>query len=350
MAATNYYTHNGIVIGESTGGVHTSYGPDALGSVVATYAAGAPQNAYLRAPYGTQIQKTGTAADPKFGWNGAWAYRNTGRNYAGFYVMMRHYDFLTGQWTTVDPLWPVETAFVYAHLNPTTRSDPSGQTTAGAQMQSRGKNNGQYLYGLAGTFHLPLLCEVPPAAYINIWVSFVLPNSTQTLVDAGVSYAAVHNNTPCSYGRMCWALIMKDAHSEIGPIELTGILGGSAVGFNLIQNSDRSIVFQSGSYPPLVKYFDAMPRAMRLSVGGQYFGPSIQLSTAGISVIGAYLDVGYGQNLPSPMTSVQDGMFAPYTSNPDLDVHWPATSVSPFETSFGQPETLCGQYLFPPFW
>ncbi len=67
MATTNYYTVDGMILGESTNGVHTSYGPDALGSVVATYADGAPQNTYLRAPYGTQIQKTGTAADPQFG-------------------------------------------------------------------------------------------------------------------------------------------------------------------------------------------------------------------------------------------------------------------------------------------
>jgi hypothetical protein len=92
MAVTKYYTHNGMVIGESTGGVHTSYGPDALGSVVATYAGGSPQNAYVRAPYGTQIQKTGTAPDPKFGWNGSSGYRNNARNYSAFYVRARDYD------------------------------------------------------------------------------------------------------------------------------------------------------------------------------------------------------------------------------------------------------------------
>ncbi len=126
MATTNYYTVDGMILGESTSGVHTSYGPDALGSVIATYAAGAPQNSYLWAPYGTRIQKTGSASDPSFGWNGSSGYRNTGRNYAGLYVRRRPYDYSTGQWVSADPTWPSQRAYTYSLLSPATISDPSG--------------------------------------------------------------------------------------------------------------------------------------------------------------------------------------------------------------------------------
>lgn len=114
MAVTNYYTVNGRIRGESTGGVRTTYGVDALGSVTGTYDQnGNPQNTYLWAPYGTLIKKTGSASDPKFGWNGSSGYRSTSRNYSGFYVRARHYDFSTGQWSTIDAMWPQQLSYAY---------------------------------------------------------------------------------------------------------------------------------------------------------------------------------------------------------------------------------------------
>ena len=81
MAVTNYYTVNDKIRGEGTAaGGFRPYGHDALGTVVATYdSTGALQNTYRNAPYGTQVAKTGTAADPRFLYNGGSGYRTTGR-------------------------------------------------------------------------------------------------------------------------------------------------------------------------------------------------------------------------------------------------------------------------------
>jgi len=126
MAVTKYYTYNGLVIGESTDGTHTSYGPDASGSVVATYAGGVPQNSYLWLPYGTLALRSGAAADPKFGWHGSSGYRSGSGSYSGFYVRTRHYDLTTGQWNSVDPLWPSQRPYAYANSSPASVGDPSG--------------------------------------------------------------------------------------------------------------------------------------------------------------------------------------------------------------------------------
>ena len=110
MASTNYYTVNGSIVAEEAVGSTglRTYGCDALGSVVATYDdTGSTQNTYRYKPYGTQLAKTGTAADPSFTSVGSLGYRFTDRAYVEQYVRVRHYDaFLGGQWTTTDPLWP----------------------------------------------------------------------------------------------------------------------------------------------------------------------------------------------------------------------------------------------------
>ena len=129
MAVTNYYTVNGKIRGEGTAaGGFRPYGHDALGSVVATYdSTGALQNTYRNAPYGTQVAKTGTAADPRLPYNGGSGYRTTGRNYSPYYVRKRHFDNKTAQWTTVDSMWPVQRPYGYSSSNPALLKDPTGQ-------------------------------------------------------------------------------------------------------------------------------------------------------------------------------------------------------------------------------
>ena len=129
MAVTNYYTVNGQIIGEGTAaGGYRPYGHDALGSVVATYdSTGSLENTYRNAPYGTQVEKTGTAADPCFLYNGGSGYRTTGRSYSPYYVRARHLDNETAQWTTVDALWPLQLPYLYAMASPATRTDLSGR-------------------------------------------------------------------------------------------------------------------------------------------------------------------------------------------------------------------------------
>ena len=71
MAVTNYYTVNGSIIEESTNGVRTDYLMDALGSVTGTVNSSAQViNTYRYKPFGDLLSKTGTGADPAFGWVG----------------------------------------------------------------------------------------------------------------------------------------------------------------------------------------------------------------------------------------------------------------------------------------
>jgi hypothetical protein len=175
MAVTKYYTANGQICGESTNGVRTTYGTDALGSVTGTYDQdGNPQNSYLWAPYGTLVQKTGTATDPKFGWNGASGYRNTGRNYSAYYARAREFDLITAQWTTVDSLWPHERAWAYARSAPTYLIDPSGLGTGGGSG------------GIGSTGQQYPCCVVPSS--VNLTFS-----GYSTYVDSnGTSYPGVY--------------------------------------------------------------------------------------------------------------------------------------------------------------
>ncbi|HRJ28098.1 MAG TPA: hypothetical protein PLO61_11410 [Fimbriimonadaceae bacterium] len=92
MPTTNYHSVNGVLIGESTGGVRTDYLTDALGSVTATMDQSANiKNTYRYKPYGDVLAKTGTDPDPKFMWNGSTGSRKTGLANSGQYNINRHY-------------------------------------------------------------------------------------------------------------------------------------------------------------------------------------------------------------------------------------------------------------------
>ena len=105
MPVTNYYSVEGEIIGEATGGVRTDYLTDALGSVTGTVDQTASVvNTYRYKPYGTTLAKTGTGADPIFGWVGSQGYAQTGKKYAEQYIRARHYSSTSGRWTSKDPL------------------------------------------------------------------------------------------------------------------------------------------------------------------------------------------------------------------------------------------------------
>jgi hypothetical protein len=72
MPTTYYHTVAGRILGETTSGVRTDYLTDALGSVTATVDASQNViNTYRYKPYGEQLAKTGSGADPRFRWVGA---------------------------------------------------------------------------------------------------------------------------------------------------------------------------------------------------------------------------------------------------------------------------------------
>ncbi|MBV6459452.1 MAG: hypothetical protein HONBIEJF_02600 [Fimbriimonadaceae bacterium] len=127
MPKRQYHIVDGRVIGETSGGVRTDYLRDALGSVTGTVNQSAQvRNTYRWKPHGSELASTGPDPDPGVGWNGTWGYRPTGRLRASHYVVHRHYDQLSGQWTTVDPLWPDEPAFAYGWGTPTSVQDAMG--------------------------------------------------------------------------------------------------------------------------------------------------------------------------------------------------------------------------------
>ena len=131
MAVTSYISINGMIVGESTGGVNRAYGPDALGSVVATYTGSALENTYQYKPYGGLLSKTGVAADPSFLWNGGSGYRATSLINAEYFTRRRHFSSITGEWTTVDPTWPKQSAYTYVQCRPLLLADFSGLDPSG---------------------------------------------------------------------------------------------------------------------------------------------------------------------------------------------------------------------------
>jgi RHS repeat-associated protein len=128
MGSVYYHTVGGRVRGE-TGATRRDYLTDALGSVTGTVdEASQLENAYRFKPYGGTLYKSGSGEDPRLRWTGDTGSRTTGNRYAGQYNRARHYGTEQGQWTTVDPLWPKESAYGYVNGNPVSLVDPEGTT------------------------------------------------------------------------------------------------------------------------------------------------------------------------------------------------------------------------------
>jgi RHS repeat-associated protein len=127
MGVTNYFSANGMLLGEDGPNGKVGYLTDALGSVTSTLnQAGAVLNTYRYKPYGSQLSKTGTAPDPEFSWVGLRGYRQTGLDHTDIYIRRRHFSSIEGRWTTVDALWPTEPPFAYAGNRPVRVVDPTG--------------------------------------------------------------------------------------------------------------------------------------------------------------------------------------------------------------------------------
>ena len=128
MAITSYQTVCGQILSGMTGGVVTTYLSDALGSATATTnAAGAILNLYRHKPYGSRQSKSGSSPDPKYQWVGLPGYRAQALSASDSYVRARHYAAMAGTWTSRDPEWPSEKAYVYSESNPTSLKDPTGR-------------------------------------------------------------------------------------------------------------------------------------------------------------------------------------------------------------------------------
>ena len=128
MAMTRtYLSIDGQITSEMRAGETRSrdYVLDPLGNVMGVYQADWAVAYMSFDPWGELL--SGWNADSyKFAWCGGWGYRRTGLEVASHYVRARHYSFLDGSWTTVDPLWPGERAYGYVGGRVTAAVDPSG--------------------------------------------------------------------------------------------------------------------------------------------------------------------------------------------------------------------------------
>jgi RHS repeat-associated protein len=119
-----YESINGRILSEMSSGSRSDYLADALGSVTVT--ADQSQNAsaaYRYAAYGKRV--SATPPSQRFGWVGRSGYRLDSTS-GLHYIRARHYSSGVAAWTTVDAIWPYETAYNYCHSQPLRYVDPQG--------------------------------------------------------------------------------------------------------------------------------------------------------------------------------------------------------------------------------
>jgi RHS repeat-associated protein len=115
------------MISEITDGVILDYVPDALGSIHSVIDQDANVVKTMRyKPYGEVLSRSGTVADRHYQWVGSYGYRSTFAPSSSHYVRARHYSATAGSWSTVDPLWPRESAYGYVGGRVSAAIDPRG--------------------------------------------------------------------------------------------------------------------------------------------------------------------------------------------------------------------------------
>jgi RHS repeat-associated protein len=120
-----FYSVNGQMMGYEEGGVKKDFLTDHLGSITAEIDQNQNRTFETRySAYGRNNWSTGTGCG--FGWVGSYGYRETGLFHMSHYVRARHYSYLTGNWSTVDPLWPRESSYRYVRGNPIAFIDSKG--------------------------------------------------------------------------------------------------------------------------------------------------------------------------------------------------------------------------------
>jgi RHS repeat-associated protein len=120
-----FYTMNGQMMTYDSGGVTKDFLTDHLGSITAEIDQTQTRTYDTRySAYGRNNWSTGTGCG--FGWVGSYGYRETGLFHMSHYVRARHYSYVTGSWSTVDPLWPDESAYGYVAGRSSRTIDPAG--------------------------------------------------------------------------------------------------------------------------------------------------------------------------------------------------------------------------------
>ncbi len=125
MAASVLYTNfGGMLVQEDRGGSVRTYAHDEMGNTSYLLDDTSVTDSYEYSPYG-QISHTGSAVTP-FTFIGALGYFATGWSMLTSYVRARWYSSVSGQWGSVDPLWPRESAYGYVDGKPVQEADPTG--------------------------------------------------------------------------------------------------------------------------------------------------------------------------------------------------------------------------------
>ena len=120
-----YGTAFGGIISENRGGVVSAYVPDPLGNTIGLMnSAGTMTDSWTYWPYGEVRTRSGSNATP-FTFCGTLGYFLDTVNKM-FYVRARHLRSDLARWPTVDPLWPIESAYAYVNDRPLVWTDPFG--------------------------------------------------------------------------------------------------------------------------------------------------------------------------------------------------------------------------------
>lgn len=126
MGVVNYLVVSGNLLAETRDGVESDYIPDPLGSTAALMStAGAITDTFTYWPYGQARNHLGSSATP-YQYCGTLGYYTDGTS-GRVYVDARIYDPSLAQWLTVDPLWPLQEAYVYCGGAPVSKADPTGK-------------------------------------------------------------------------------------------------------------------------------------------------------------------------------------------------------------------------------
>ena len=131
-----FYHVNGQMMAYEEDGVTKDFLTDHLGSITAEIDQNQNRTFEARySAYGIQNWSTGTGCG--FGWVGSYGYRATGLFHMSHYVRARHYSYVTGNWSTVDPLWPDESAYGYVGCRSPRAIDPTGKYKFGDGCKSK---------------------------------------------------------------------------------------------------------------------------------------------------------------------------------------------------------------------
>jgi RHS repeat-associated protein len=120
-----FYSVNGQMMGYESGGVKKDFLTDHLGSITAEIDQNQNRTFETRySAYGRNNWSTGTGCG--FGWVGSYGYRETGLFHMSHYVRARHYSYVTGNWSTVDAFWNLQSPYGYVMGRAVKRTDRTG--------------------------------------------------------------------------------------------------------------------------------------------------------------------------------------------------------------------------------